>query len=54
MVGDPKQLPATVISQEAVKYNYGQSLFEVRSLLHCSADMDDGCCGCVASCEGRA
>jgi hypothetical protein len=33
MVGDPNQLPATVISQEAVKHNCGQSLFEVRSII---------------------
>ena len=28
LVGDPAQLPATVFSQKAARYNYGQSLFE--------------------------
>ena len=28
LIGDPAQLPPTVISQVAVEYNYGQSLFE--------------------------
>ena len=34
MVGDPKQLAATVLSRDAVKYNYGQSLFEVRGITY--------------------
>lgn len=28
LVGDPTQLPATVISAKAVKYNYTKSLFK--------------------------
>ena len=28
LVGDPAQLPATVLSKKAERYNFGQSLFE--------------------------
>jgi hypothetical protein len=39
LVGDPKQLPATVLSQTAQKFGYGTSLFERLQAMHVPVHM---------------